>query len=395
MIAFDEAAAIVAKLARPLGVQEVAIQEAQGRTLAEPILAMVASPPQAVSAMDGYAVRDDDLGSLPARLPIQQEIFAGMADPAPLESGQCARIFTGAPVPAGADRIVIQEMVERKGEDALFSHPLSASRNIRSRGSDFDVGATLVEDGMPLNPRQLVAVAGGDHASVMCWRRPKVIVLATGDELAPPGSARRRLGAIPESVSLGVAALVRDWGGEVVATERLPDTLDAMEMSAARAIDVADLVVVTGGASVGEKDFARRMFEPLGLQLHFAKVAMKPGKPVWLGQCGKTLVMGLPGNPTSAMTTGRLLLAPLVTGMAGCKPQHAWEWRGGELASPLAPCGDRETFARGTYAEGRVRPSANQDSGSQAALATADVLIRMRPHARPRDTGETIEILPF
>lgn len=395
MISFDEAVAIVGDLARPLGAETVKLESAQGRILAEPVTALVPSPPRPVSTMDGYAVRDDDLANLPARLPVGPELFAGAPDPSPLEKGQCARIFTGAPVPPGADRVVIQEVVERDGADALFRQPPSADRNIRSRGCDFDVGETLLDAGRTLGPRELVAVAAGDHAAVRCWRRPRVAILATGDELAPPGSARDHPGTVPESVSPGVAALVRDWGGDVGKVERLADKLDLMETAAAKALDLADLIIVTGGASVGEKDFARRMFEPFGLRLHFAKVAIKPGKPVWLGQCGTTLVLGLPGNPTSAMATARLLLAPLVAGLAGGDPVSAWQWRDCELAALLQACGDRETFARGAMEDGRVRPLGNQESGAQATLAAADVLIRSRPHDPVRHAGETVEVLAF
>lgn len=395
MISFDEAAAIVANVARPIGTEPIAIGEAQGRRLAEPAVAALSSPPRAVSVMDGYAVREADLATLPVRLPIAQEIFAGAPDPAPLAAGTCARIFTGAPVPAGPDRVIVQEVVERDGDHALFAQPLSPSRHIRPTGSDFTAGATLLEAGRSLGPRELVAVAAGDLAEVICWKRPRVAILATGDELAPPGTARDKAGSIPESISAGVAAMVRDHGGEVVGIQRLADTLEAMEAAAGEVLGMADLVVVTGGASVGERDYAQRMFHPHGLSLHLSKVAMKPGKPVWLGQCGGALVMGLPGNPTSAMVTGRLLLAPLVAGLAGGDPLSAWQWEDRPLAGPLDACGDRETFARAASEGDGVRPIDNQDSGSQGSLAEADWLVRVRPQSPARMAGDTVEAIRF
>ena len=220
-----------------------------------------------------------------------------------------------------------------------------------------------------------------------------MLVLGTGDELAPPGQARLRLGAIPESVSFGVAALVELWGGRSLGSRRLADDLAAMERAAGEALEGADLIVVTGGASVGERDHARAMFAPHGLDLIFSKVAIKPGKPVWLGRAGSTLVLGLPGNPTSAMVTARLLLAPLVAGLAG--RAGALEWHRLPLGAPLPACDDRETFHRARLLAEGAAPIANQDSNAQKALAEADLLLRSRPHDPPRPAGHEIEALDF
>jgi molybdopterin molybdotransferase len=188
-------------------------------------------------------------------------------------------------------------------------------------------------------------------------------------------------------------ALAEMWGGRSLASRRLADDLPAMERAAGEALEVADLIVVTGGASVGEKDFAKAMFAPHGLEPIFSKVAIKPGKPVWLGRAGGRLVLGLPGNPTSAMVTARLLLAPLVAGLAG--RAGALLWRLLPLGEPLPACGDRETFHRARRLETGAIPLANQDSGAQRALAEADVLLRSRPHDPPRSAGQEIEALDF
>lgn len=389
MIGFDEALALVADVAKPLGAETVPLAGAKGRLLAAPVVARVDSPPADVSAMDGYAVREADL---PGRLAVIGESFPG-GEAGAMAAGQCVRIFTGAPVPEGADRVVIQEVVRREGGTAIIDEAPGPARHIRKRGSDFAQGDVLLDAGRLLDARALVAAAGADLASLEVRRRPRLVILGTGDELVEPGTAHETPGAIPESVSLGVAALAEDWGGEIVARRLLKDDLPAMARAAAEALAAADLVVVTGGASVGEKDYAKAMFAPSGLDLVFAKVAIKPGKPVWLGRAGTKLVIGLPGNPTSAMVTARLLLAPLIAGLGGRDP--GLDWRRAPLAEAIGPCGDRETFLRAAWEGGAVRALANQDSGAQRTLAAADVLIRRRPGAPAAQAGDTVEILDF
>lgn len=388
MIGFDEALALVAAAAKPLGAETVPLAEAKGRVLAAPVIAMVDSPPADVSAMDGYAVRDADL---PGRLNVAGESFPG-GGAAALGPGQCARIFTGGPIPEGADRVVIQENVTREGDVASFGAP-GPARHIRKRAGDFARGQMLLAAGTLIDARGLVAAAGADLGEVEVRRRPRLVILGTGDELAAPGTARDRPGAIPESLSLGVAALAQEMGAQIVGRLRLRDDLPSMERAAAEALAAADLVVVTGGASVGEKDFAKAMFVPSGLALIFSKVAIKPGKPVWLGRVGDRLVIGLPGNPTSAMVTARLLLAPLIAGLGG-RPQEL-RWRRAKLAEALGPCGDRESFMRASWDGDSVRPFSNQDSGAQKTLADADILIRRRAGAPAAEAGATVEIIDF
>jgi molybdopterin molybdotransferase len=175
----------------------------------------------------------------------------------------------------------------------------------------------------------------------------------------------------------------------------LPDHLPAMHSSAAGAVDGADIIVVTGGASVGEKDFAKTMFEPLGLELIFSKLSIKPGKPVWLGRVGEALVIGLPGNPTSAMVTARLLLAPLLAGLRGQPVEAALRWNPAKLASPLGPCGARETFHRGRWRRDSVEVLPNQDSGAQRALADADLLVRQPADSPALEPGNSVQVLGF
>ena len=395
MIDFDTALALILAEARPLPSETVALDAAAERVLAVDLRARGDAPRAAVSAMDGYAVRDADLATLPTRLPIAAVAFAGRADVPVLPPASCARVFTGGPVPHGADRIVVQEIVGRDGDMALFEVTPGPGNHIRSAGSDFQSGDTLLPAGTVLGFRAMVAAAAADVADLSVVRRPRIVILGTGDELAEPGQALETPGSIPESVSFGVAALVRQCGGEVVERHRLTDTPVTLEAAARLALSEADLVVVTGGASVGEKDYARSMFAPFGLELIFSKVAIKPGKPVWFGRADGTLILGLPGNPTSALVTARLFMAPLVAGLTGRDPAALLGWRDMTLTAPLKACGDRETFERGHLVGGGVAGLAVQDSATQMALATADVLIRRRAGTAALNAGDNALVLDF
>lgn len=395
MISFDEAVALVANNAAPLASETVPLDEAHGRTLAAPVVAQVRSPPFDASTMDGYALREGDLAELPATLRIIGESYAGSRFDQRLGAGECVRIFTGAAIPPGADRVVLQEMVERCGAEARFEQPLSPVHHVRPAGSDFEAGDLLLAAGTRLNARAIVAAAAGDLRELKVWKRPRVTILATGDELAEPGTARESASTIPESVSFGIAAIVRDWSGEVIGSVRLRDELDSMERAAELALSESDLVVVTGGASVGEKDFTKTIFAPAGLELIFSKVAIKPGKPVWLGRAGHALVMGLPGNPTSALVTARLLLAPLLARLTGQPVEAALRWRPAPLAAPLGECGPRETFHRARWNGEAVELLPNQDSGAQKMLAEADYLVRQRANSPALSAGEMVQTLDF
>jgi molybdopterin molybdotransferase len=393
MISFAGAVELIRSVAGPLGTEKVAIERAGGRVLAGAVVARIDSPRADVSAMDGYAVRAEDLREFPASLKVVGESFAGSGWHGVVETGTCARIFTGAPVPTGADRIVIQENVRREGDLAIVDEASGSENHIRRRGGDFAAGEMLLPAGRLLDERAIVAAAAADLAEVEAYRRPRVQVLSTGDELAEPGTARDRPDAVPDSVSLGIAMLADRWGGLCVGRDLLRDDLPAMEQAARAALEIADVVVVTGGASVGEKDFAKAMFAPAGLELIFSKVAIKPGKPAWLGRAGGKLVIGLPGNPTSAMVTGRLLLAPLIVGMVGRPVDSPLVWASVRLASPLPSCGARETFHRARLIGGEAHVLAFQESSAQKALAEADVLVRQPANTPGIAAGEPVEVL--
>ena len=393
MISFDQAIEIIRGAARPIGTETVTLGEAAGRVLAAPVIAAMDSPRADVSAMDGYAVRSADLSAFPATLQVIAESLPGEGWPGTVEPGTCVRIFTGAPLPQGADRIVIQEQVRRDGDSAIIDSDPDPATWVRPRGKDFRAGDEVLARGRLLDPAALIAAAGADLAELEVFVRPRLALLSTGDELVEPGEARMAALAVPDSASLGVAALAGQWGGQVVSRARLFDDLDMMKPAARDAGEIADVVVVIGGASVGERDFAKAMFEPLGLEPLFSKISMRPGKPAWFGRIGETLVLGLPGNPTSALVTARLLLAPLLAAMQGRPTEQALAWEPARLAAPLPPCDLRETFHRARLGSGVVSLVEFQESHAQKALAQADILVRQIANSPASPSGEIVQVL--
>jgi molybdopterin molybdotransferase len=396
MVSVDEALALVtAAAASPLGSERVRLEDAGGRILAAPVVARRCAPARDVSAMDGYAVRDADLTADWTSLRVVGVSFAGHGLEGALEPGAAVRIFTGAPIPAGADRVVPQEDVRRVGERVFVSGTLAGKRHVRLAGTDFREGDGLVEAGVPLTPQRLVAAAAADLATVEVTARPRVLVVATGDELRSPGEGPFGPGSIPESVSFGVAQLARMHGAEVTVQRRLPDDLDRLQAAASRMVAAADVVVVIGGASVGERDYSRAMFEPLGLMIQFSKVAMRPGRPVWFGQASGARIVGLPGNPTAALVTARLFLAPLIAGLAGRGAQSALTWRRRPLADALEATARWECFVGARLDGAAARPIANRDSSAQKALAAVEMLIRRGADEGAARAGDFVETLDF
>ena len=395
MISFDEAIDLIRSEIRPVGVEQVPLGEAAGRVTASQVLARVDSPRSDVSAMDGYAACDRDLGHFPLSLEISGKSFAGSGAGEQLARGTCTRIFTGAPLPAGADRVIIQENVQHDGTRATIKVHPGAESHIRRRGSDFQVGDVLLGLGRLLNPRAIVAAGGADVSSLQVFKRPRLQILSTGDELAEPGTAHQRAHAVPDSISLGIAALAVQWGADIESRICLPDDLDDLKAAASRALEIADVIAVTGGASVGEKDFAKAMFEPHGLEIIFSKVAIKPGKPLWFARAQNRLIIGFPGNPTSAMVTARLFLAPLLAGLTGRNMDEALNWRTLPIGSSIGKCEARETFHRASLAQGSAQILPFQHSSAQKALVDADLLVRQSANSPSLDAGELVDVLDF
>lgn len=397
MIDFDAAAGLIARNAQPLETEPVALDAALGRRLAAPVVARVSAPPVNVSAMDGYAVIGDPAPG--DRLAVIGTSWPGSGFDGALAAGQAVRIFTGAPVPQAATRIIIQENVLRDGDDIVLTDDYGPPAHIRRAGHDFRAGDGLLQPGRLLDPYALVVLAGADHDGATVYRRPRVSVLGTGDELLPPGrisgAGEASPSAIPDSVSFGVAAAVQAWGGELVSRQIAPDSEPVIRAAAQDALAHSDVLVMIGGASVGEKDFAKKVLGDLGLDMIFSKVAIKPGKPVWLGRAGDCLVLGLPGNPVSAMVTARLFLAPLLHGLGGGDAAMAWNWQPMALAAPIGACGGRETFTRAASGPDGLTALSNQDSGAQRSLADADYLVRQRADTPGLDAGAQVGALPM
>ena len=394
MIDFDRAIALIGEQATPIGSEQVALADAAGRVLAQDLVARSCAPRSAVSAMDGYAVIQ--ASTMPGQwLELMGESRAGARLDGNLDAGQAARIFTGAPLPAGADYVIMQEYAERDGTRVRFAEGYGPAGHVRAAGSDFAEGALLVPAGTRLSPRAMIAAAAADVAEVSVACVPKVAIIGTGDELAPPGCAHEREDAIPESVSFGVAAMAESMGARITLRETAEDDLEALVAAAGRALEASDLVIVTGGASVGERDFAKPMFEAHGLDLIFNKVAIKPGKPVWLGRAGGKMVLGLPGNPTSAMVTAALFLRPVLAKLQGASIESVQCWRPMTIAAPLAATGSRETFVRARWEANGIAPVTNQDSGAQAALLKADWLIRCPANQAGLPAGAQVSALEF
>lgn len=394
MISFDEAQALIAAHICPLGSEDVALAAASGRVLAQDLTARMDSPRYAVAAMDGYAVCDATTQpDQPLR--VIGESRAGAGFTGSVAAGQAVRIFTGAPMPEGADRCIMQESAAREGDSVRFAAGYGPGWHVRAPGSDFTAGATLLRAGTRLTARAMIGAAAADAAQLSVSKQPRVAIIGTGDELAPPGTAHLGTDLIPESVTFGVAAMVAEAGGLCVSKSVGADDLSALEAAAQSALDVADLVVVTGGASVGERDFAKPMFAAHGLDLLFTKVAIKPGKPVWIGQAAGSWIVGLPGNPTSAMVTARLFLAPVLARLQGQVAPDLLAWRHLPLAAPLPSTGDRETFVRARWEAEGLMPLGNQDSGAQQALSEADWLIRCAAGQPASAAGELVHCLNF
>ncbi len=396
MISVDEAWDIIDMTAPLDETQVCALCDAVGRVLAAPIIANRTQPPRDMSAMDGYAVAFSDIESGLEDFAVIGEAPAGGAFDRPLTRGEAVRIFTGGVVPDGADHVVIQEDVAREGDKIRLIDRQAAPRHIRKAGQDFATHDVLLPAAHRLTPGDIGLIANGNHGSVTVLRRPRIALIASGDELVPPGQEMSDT-QIPNSNSPALAALLESWGAEVVANVLVKDDKDIFT-TAIKELPPVDIIVPIGGASVGDYDYAKDVFFALGYQSAFEKIAVKPGKPCWFAKGDTNLVLGLPGNPGSAMVTAHLFLHPLIDRLAGLSATH--HWLTGCMAHELAGNGGRETYLRGNYhvdAEGRVQVStlAQQDSGMTTTFAAASCLVRIKPDAAALAQSERVTILPL
>jgi molybdopterin molybdotransferase len=396
LMAVAEALQRVLADARPLPAETVALDEALGRVLTDDVVALRTQPPAALSAMDGYAVRGSDVARAPITLKVIGEVAAGHPFVGKVGPGEAARIFTGGVMPAGSDTVVIQEFTTRDADSVTIQKETAAGRNVRAAGIDFARDENLLRKGRRLTDRDLMLAAAMNHPRLKVHRRPKVAVLGTGDELVPPGSTLRQ-GEIVFSNGFALAALARLNGAEVnelgIVRDRVEDIAAAVRH--ARQLN-ADILVTTGGASVGEHDLVQRALATEGLELSFWRVALRPGRPVMHGRLEGMQVLGVPGNPVSSYVCSFLFLVPLIRTLAGRKdiahlPENAW------LGSDLPANDERADYLRATLQPGPngplVTPLPAQDSSLMAPLAKADCLLIREPHAPAAPAGSDCVIL--
>lgn len=393
MISVAEARAIVLENAPACAVEALSLHAALGRTLREDIVSPRDQPPFRASAMDGYALRAADT---PGVLKLIGEAGAGRALGRALMPGECARIFTGAPLPNGADAVLIQEDAARDGE-LVTSPAVEANRHVRSAGVDFARGDRLLATGHVLDAASIALAAAAGRASVSVARKPRVTVLSGGDELVAPGQ-EPAADQIYDSMSIGIAALAEQWGAAAGATGPLPDDAKTIAEALRNAISHSDLTVIVGGASVGDHDHARPAVRRLGGALLFEKVALRPGKPTWFARVGDRIVLGLPGNPASGFVCARLFLHPLLDQMCGRDPAASTRLSQARLSANLAENGSRETYLRAvveTDDAGQVwaKATQQQDSSLLSVLTRAPALILRPPHAPALSTGAVVDVL--
>jgi len=397
LLSVADALARVLDGAAPLPREDVPLAAAVGRVLTDDVAAQRTQPPADLSAMDGYAVRAADVARAPVTLKLIGEVAAGHPFKGEVGAGEAARIFTGGVLPPGADAIVIQENAERNGERVTVKSTSPAGRHIRRAGLDFVQGQLLLRRGRRLTDRDLMLAAAMNHPTLPVHRRAKVAVLGTGDELKAPGTTPGP-GEIIYSNGFALMALARNEGAEVVDLGIVPDRVDATIAAVRRArASAADVLLTTGGASVGDYDLVQRGLAAEGLTLSFWRVALRPGRPMMNGRLGAMHVLGLPGNPVSAYVCAYLFLVPLIRRLAG-RSDLAPLPESAVLGEALPANDERADYLRATLAPGAdgtavATPLPVQDSSMMAALANADCLVIREPYAPAAAAGSRCAVL--
>lgn len=391
LISVEEALARITGALSPVGSEMVSIAQAHGRVLAQAVISNRTQPPFAVSAMDGYAVRAGDVANVPAKLTVIGQAPAGGAFTGAVGPGQAVRIFTGGPLPKGADTIVIQENTQADGDQVTVTQPVTAGRHIRAEGLDFRTGDEMLAAGRRLGARD-VALAAAMNVPWLCVRRrPRLALLATGDELVRPGEP---IGPhqIVSSNALGLAAMIAACGGETIDLGIARDNREELRAMALGARG-ADMLITLGGASVGDHDLVQSVLGEAGLKVDFWKVAMRPGKPLIFGHMGQTPMLGLPGNPVSSMVCGLLFVRPAIVALLG-------ETGGGDytgtaiLGADMGANDNRQDYVRASLSpDGIATPFTVQDSAMLSTLAQAGCLIIRPPFAPAAKAGQIVPVL--
>jgi molybdopterin molybdotransferase len=394
LISVDEALALILEGIEPVGdIEQVSLHAALGRVLAHTVQSDIDVPGYDNSAMDGYAVRSTDIATAGVVLPVSQRIAAGYTG-TPLASCTAARIFTGAPLPPGADAVVMQELCDRQGENVIINTRVEAGENIRCAGEDIALGADVLFSGTLLRPQELGLLASIGTGNVPVRRRVKVATFFTGDELVEPGT-QLAPGQIYNSNRYTLTGLLESRGCDIIDLGLVPDTLQATVDVLQKAASLADVVITSGGVSVGEEDYVRLALEQLG-ELTMWRIAMKPGKPVAFGRINETLFMGLPGNPVSVFVTFLLFARPLLLKLQGASDVHPTVLRvrsGFERAAVK-----RQEYLRVRLQQGSRGPELglhpNQGSGVLSSASWADGLAVMKIDESV-NVGDMLDYMPF
>lgn len=390
MISVDEALRLTLDLADPARTEGVSLYEAYGRVLAAPAKARLNQPPFTTAMMDGYAVDHRDL---PGTFDVSGEVAAGHPTDLDPPRGTALRIFTGAPVPAACDTVIMQEDAHREGNRVTLPQREQHS-NIRPEGSDFAEGWQMAP-GRRLSAADLALLAAMNHSRLCVAKPPRVAVLAGGDELVAPGN-QPEPGQIICSNDVAVATLAKEAGAEVRILPIARDTTESLRHSIESALD-CDLIVTIGGASVGDHDLVGKVTESMGMDRAFYRIAMRPGKPLAAGKLGRTAMLGLPGNPVSAIVCAMIFMQPLIYKMQGATipDRH----RNARLATDLPPEGPRRHYLRARLAPGSdlplLTPFPSQDSGRLRALSEADCLLVREANSDASAAGEVVSFLPL
>ena len=400
LLAVEEALSMVLAAARPMPSERVDLMGALGRVTASPLSALRTQPPFDASAMDGYAMRAQDLHT-GEPLQVIGESVAGQAFTGTLKPKQAVRIFTGAPVPEGADTIVLQEHVTRSDNQIIPTTDKDRLRHIRKAGLDFTTGDPLISQGSVLSPAQIALAAAMGHVTIPVACRPKVAILANGDELVAPGEPCGP-DQIIASNQLAIASMTLQAGGEPLPLGIAPDDLEKLSASVQSAINQkADLLITLGGASVGDRDLIRQVLEQQGMTLGFWKIAMRPGKPLIFGSIGSMLVLGLPGNPVSSIICAKLFMVPLIKHMLGLPAPDGDGTEPAILGSDLPENDLRQDYLRARLSRDPATdqwvatPFTQQDSSMLRVMSQAQGLILRKPFAPKASQGDLCRILPL
>lgn len=393
-ISVQDALKLILKNISPTQTETIPITEVSSRILAEDLESKITNPPFDTSAMDGYAVHREDIIDLPILLKIVGEARAGSAFDGFIEKRECVRIFTGAPLPAGADHIVIQENTERNDNFIKIINNNIASSNIRKRGCDFIEEKILLHKGSKLNSRSIMLAAAMGHSALCVQKKPIIAILATGDELAEPSEVPNP-NQIICSNSYGILSLVQSSGAQGVLLGIARDTQEELITKFSKA-EGADIIVTSGGVSVGDYDLVTPAFQSLGMKVQFWNISMKPGKPMLYGRIGKQIILGLPGNPISALLTARIFLVPLIEKLLNFKSSELTTIRA-QLTMSLEENGPRTHYMRAHIIKNSngdflVTPQTSQDSSLVSQFARANVLIIREAHAPKVEQNSLIDV---